>query len=541
MKKSELLKYIDNELLEKLFGFCYARTSSSYEAQELCSDITFSLVKAANSDGNIDEVYPFIWRIARNVYADFSAKKKRRRDVFYEGDADEVFRHIAEKPSSDDDSEDILVAVYRRIAFLTRAYRDVMIMYYIDDLPTSEIALRQGASENAIRQRLFSARAKIRNEVNDMNESCSRPVSLDKIEYVIIGSGNPGWGQPYNVCFRQMSKKIVWLCLKKPMSATEIAKELNIPTIFVEEELEILAAGENGEYGLLRKLDNGKYGINIILLDKDDIEKAQEIFCEQISNIRNTVEEFTKEHKEEYLSVPYLNKKVDFNLIMWQQIYRISELYRDEVIRIMGEKPFADIKRVDRPYSQYGYVDNGQYYGAGHDIVCAYNICGYSSVRVENIYIARIRKHFGWDTNITIDVPLQLAIRAIHGLNVNTLSEAEKEAAAIAIECGYLYRDGETLYTKILVSNMSERTLPFKISRRLSKCFEEQAEKTAEKLAALMRKTVPEYLLPEWEFFATLANLPVCDSLVEALIEDGILIPPQDGLGAEGCWMSVEG
>lgn len=31
MKKQELLKMIDEELLEKLFGFCYARTGDSYE------------------------------------------------------------------------------------------------------------------------------------------------------------------------------------------------------------------------------------------------------------------------------------------------------------------------------------------------------------------------------------------------------------------------------------------------------------------------------------------------------------------------------
>ena len=67
MKKQDLLKYFDGNLLDKLFGFCYARTNDSYEAEELCSDIIYSLVKAANSDGEIESVYPFIWRVARNV------------------------------------------------------------------------------------------------------------------------------------------------------------------------------------------------------------------------------------------------------------------------------------------------------------------------------------------------------------------------------------------------------------------------------------------------------------------------------------------
>ena len=50
MKKQDLLKYFDDNLLDKLFGFCYARTNDSYEAEELCSDIIYALIKAANSD-----------------------------------------------------------------------------------------------------------------------------------------------------------------------------------------------------------------------------------------------------------------------------------------------------------------------------------------------------------------------------------------------------------------------------------------------------------------------------------------------------------
>ena len=72
MKKHELLKHFDEDLMDKLFGFCYARTNDSYEAEELCSDIIFALVKASQSDGEISHLYPFIWRVARNVYADFS-------------------------------------------------------------------------------------------------------------------------------------------------------------------------------------------------------------------------------------------------------------------------------------------------------------------------------------------------------------------------------------------------------------------------------------------------------------------------------------
>ena len=97
MKKEELLKYVDDDLLEKLFGFCYARTNDSYEAEELCSDVLFAVLKAANTDGEIDAVYPFFWKVARNVYADFSERRKKRSEILYAGEAEERIRSLTER------------------------------------------------------------------------------------------------------------------------------------------------------------------------------------------------------------------------------------------------------------------------------------------------------------------------------------------------------------------------------------------------------------------------------------------------------------
>lgn len=325
------------------------------------------------------------------------------------------------------------------------------------------------------------------------------------------------------------------------MSASEIAGELNVPTVYVEEELEILAAGEYEKYGLLRKLDNGKYALNFILLDYETVEAANKLYLEQIPGICNSICDFIDRNKDAYLSFPYLNRKIDFNLILWQQIFTMSHVFSDQVEKVLSEKYFADAGNIDRPFSVFGYIDNGKYYGGGWDTVGAENVCGYAKMHLENIYITRINPHFHCGLNVALDAQVQLALRAIDGLELNTLSESEKEHAAKAIDCGYLYREGEMLFTKILVSEMKDKDRLFSLSRKLNDgCFDTEAEIVAEKIARMIRKTIPEYLLAEWRFFNRLANMPVLDNVVETLIERNILIPPKDGLGAEGCWMSVE-
>lgn len=545
MKKQELLKIMDNELLEKLYGFSYARTKDSHEAQELCSDIVFALVRAAGAEGEITNPHAFLWRVARNVYADFSDRRWRQGAMLYEGDAEEVLMSLPMAEPKEEDRE-LLRAVYCRISFLTRAYRETMILFYLDGLSTAEIAKIQNTSETAVRQRLFSARNKIRNEVENMANNNPKPVALERIEYVVWGTGNPGWGDPREKFERQFSKHILRLCRQKPMGAAEIAAELNVPTIYVEEELEILTKGANGKYGFLRRLENGKYAVNIVLFDKETFEEAIALYTEQLPCICNVITDYIAKHREEYLAFPYLNKREGicrehfFNLILWQQIYTLANVFSDRVEELLAKKHFPQLTAPDRPFSLFGYVHHGKEYGGGWDGVNAEHVCGYAKVRLDNIYITRIRAHFHCGLNVAGDIPIQLALRAVDGLDTASLTEEEKEYAARAVACGYLYQEDKTLYTKILVNDMKDRDRLFDISKAIRGEFPDTAvEAVAEKLCLLIRKSIPDYLLPEWKFANALASMPVIDSLVESLIGKSVLVPPEDGVGAEGCWMSV--
>lgn len=375
----------------------------------------------------------------------------------------------------------------------------------------------------------------------DISNDCVKPVALEKIDYTIWGTGNPGWGDPREGFQRMFSNHVVWLCRKKPMSALEIAKELNVPTLYVEQELEILACGANGEYGMLRRLDGGRYTVNFVLLDKDEIEQAQGIYEEQLPKLADVIARFIEEHREEYLAFPYLNHKVDMNLILWQQVFMIAQSFDRRVEAIMREKHFAGVTEPDRPFSIFGCVYNGKNWGAGCDGIGAENVCGFSKVTMANIYITRIKAHFHCESNISNDPQLQLALRAIDGLNVSALSEEEKEHAAKAVECGYLYREGDMLYTKILACTIEDGDRLFAITNAIRDgYFEEDAQAVAEKMAALLRRALPDYLLGEWRFANKLSAGPLIDLVVEALIERGLLIPPKDGIGAEGCWMCVK-
>lgn len=544
MKKEELLNILDHRFLDDLYGYCYRRTSDSHEAEELCSEIVFAIVKAGNREGEIGDAVSFAWKIAHNVYADFASRRRVRSDRMISDDPHEILINIAEEDDSDARREEAekLRSILREIAFLSRAYRNAMVLYYLDGIPIAEIAMRLGITQNTVRQRLFSARSIIRKGVTNMDNNQKKPVGLQDVDLCIIGTGNPDWGDPREVCNRLLSRHIVWMCRKKPMSAAEISKELNIPMAYVEEELEIQCRGENGKYGMLRKTEGGRYAINFALLDEKEIARVRGIYESYIPSVCDRIVSYIEEHKDEYLAFPYLNHRVDLNLILWQQVYKMASCFEIKVKDVLETTCFADVPKADRAFSVFGYrkMSGERSWGCGHDGIGAYNICGYERVLLSNIYIARIRPHFHCGRDISRDTTIQMAIRAVNGLAVSALSEEEREAAAKAVECGYLLREGEMLYTKILTLDAAHEESLFDITKGLGEVFHEDAVRVAEEMAVAIREILPTHLTSDWWLVNMLANQPMYDTLAEALIERNILTPPENGIGAEGCWMILK-
>lgn len=540
MKKQDLLKAIDRELLDKLFGFCYVRTRDSYEAQELCSDITLALVEAAQKEGEVENLYAFLWRIARNVYADFAEKRRRNGEtVRYE-----TLDSVADEPEDTDDGEtdeESLGRIFRSIAFLTCAYREVMIDYYLDGLSTAEIAVRQNTSENTIRQRLFSARQQIRKEVTNM-ESMQKPISLQTIDLCIWGTGDPVGNDPSNCFDRTFSKQLIWLCREKPRTAKELAEALSVPTLYVEEELELLVAGMNGHYGPLRKTENGRYAVNIALFDEAQIKSLWDACRSKLPELREGLLQFVDAHREEYLAVPFRNRKADLPLILWEEVKRLSAHIDWKVADRLSKRFFTDVTQPDRPYTTFAFripADGNIPRGCGLDGIHASDLCGYAQIDLCNIYCKQLSAHFHCEHNISLDPVLLLAVRAVNGIDVHTLSEAEKEHAAKAIEVGYLYREGDTLYTKFLVCDKQAEKQLHAIAKQFGEEMTDAADALAEAIAPLLRAYLPAHLLGEYRFAMYFATMPVFDLLTETLIDEGILTVPENNLGAEGILMTV--
>ena len=546
MKTNEVLEQMNNqEFLDKIYHFAYHRCASSFEAEELCSEILLSVISAVRKQERIDNFYGFVWTVARRVYADFSERRKKESGTLsIEGDELSLPARESEIEALIEEMTDkeSLKKILAEISFLAEAYRRVMVMYYLEEKKVREIADRLKISETTVKQRLFSARNIVRKEVETMN---SHTLTLKPMHLLFWGSGNPDGNDPGSKAERMLSQNLLYLCKEMPKTAKELSEELCVPMPYIEEELEIQCRGANGNYGLLRKLDNGKYISNVHVVDYGEYVEANRIFKKYMPDICDRLKTALKGSCDDILSFPFLSPQEEESFVLWSMISPVAWGIRQDVNDILQEKYLANVKTVEREFSTVAIAcpEEGEYRFAfsGCDGIIGKAVGGFDYVFVRNIYNEWMDAHFSCGNNLSLDQKLLLVLRAIGGLSVKELSEDERELAAKCIECGYLRRCGDLLEPKMVVIGKEDAERFNALPETFHAGMEDIKEQIAKELADFMRKRIPKHLINEYPIYAQLvAGSEITSGIMEACMEEGLLCRPKNRLGAEGMLMVVE-
>ena len=545
MKTNEALKRIgEQEFLDKIYQYAYRRCNTSHEAEDLCSDIVLAVLSAVRKQEDVENFYAFVWTIARRVYADFSEKRSRaQQTVSIENEelslpakANEIDQFIEETAQREE-----LRRIFREIAFLSKAYREVMVLYYLDEMKVADIARKLGISEAAVKQRLFSARNTVRKEVETMSE---RNLSLKPMTLGFIGTGNPVGNDPRIKAERVLSQNLVYACKDKAKTAKELSEALCVPMAFIEEELAIQVKGENGSYGLLRK-EGDKYIANVLVVDEDEFNQANDIYNKYADVLCTRLKQYLNENRDRFLDFPYLSEQTDLRFILWTLISESVWFANKRVASILETEYFKEIKQPDRPYTMVAIANDGEanqderFYG--YDGNNAYDFCGYRYVFVGNMYGRRVDKHYYCGDRIVDDAKLRLTLKAIGGLLTADLTEEQKEVAAKAIECGFLRRVGDVLEPRIVAIEKKDWAAFGKLLQGYYDSLDDLCRQIAEELHGYIRTHIQKHLLGEWKFYNQLiAGSHVLHDLIEKCIAEDMLTVPEKRLAPEGVLLVVE-
>lgn len=253
MNKQEADKLI-TEYLPKIYGFAMKKAFSYDEAEELSSSIVTEVYFSLLSSKEILNIDGYVWRISEHVYSRFVSSKKKHEGISING-----MDIPDDRPILDEDFEAEFDLLRREIAFLTRIRRKIVYSFYYQNKSISAITKEMDMPEGTVKWHLNKAR-------NDLKEGFIMERKIGKlgikpIEAENFGhSGDPGGnGGPEYYLKNKLNLNIVYSVYHSPKTIVEIAEELGVTPVYIEDTVKELEAN-----GFLNLVAGNRYTTHVI-------------------------------------------------------------------------------------------------------------------------------------------------------------------------------------------------------------------------------------------------------------------------------------
>lgn len=248
MKKEQADKII-TEYLQKIYGFAMKKAYSYDEAEDVCSEIVLEVYQSLLRSDEIANLEGYIWRISEHTYSKFVSSKKKREGISIDG---LEIPYFEEEYCEDAEAES--KRLRREIAFLTEVRRKIVYMFYFLKRSINSIATELNIPEGTVKWHLNRARKELK-EGFSMERKIGK-LGLYPLEAADIahdGSIGDNGGPEYYLNDK-INLNIVYSVYHTPRTKEEIAAELGMTLVYIEDKINLL---EDNEF--IIKTKNDKY------------------------------------------------------------------------------------------------------------------------------------------------------------------------------------------------------------------------------------------------------------------------------------------
>jgi RNA polymerase sigma factor (sigma-70 family) len=155
----------------RVLAVCHARVRSGHTAEELAQE---ALLRGLRALGTLEEPAkfgPWLCGIASRVCLDWLKSGQARQvslDAISDGRADAWVAQEGEGPGELAERADDERRLLAEVATLPEPYREVILLYYYDDVTYQDVAAALGVSAATVNARLTKARAMLRERLSGM-------------------------------------------------------------------------------------------------------------------------------------------------------------------------------------------------------------------------------------------------------------------------------------------------------------------------------------------------------------------------------------
>ena len=152
------------EYSDAIFRYCYFHTGNREKSLDITQDTFIKTWDYVSSSKNVENLRPFLYKVAKNLIIDERRKKKS-------GSLDEL-TEAGFEPENEISEMEIKEDRYERkilldtVGELDPIYKDVILLRYVEDMSIKEIANVLRENENNISVRIHRGIEKLKNILN---------------------------------------------------------------------------------------------------------------------------------------------------------------------------------------------------------------------------------------------------------------------------------------------------------------------------------------------------------------------------------------
>jgi RNA polymerase sigma-70 factor (ECF subfamily) len=155
----------------RVLAVCHAKVRSGHTAEELAQEALLRGLRALATLEDRAKFGPWLCGIASRVCLDWLKSHQSRQvslDALSNGQADGWIAHGTQSPYETAAGADDQRRLLAEIETLPEPYREVILLYYYDDVTYHDVATALGVSTATVNARLTKARAMLRERLSGM-------------------------------------------------------------------------------------------------------------------------------------------------------------------------------------------------------------------------------------------------------------------------------------------------------------------------------------------------------------------------------------
>lgn len=497
----EQLEILENEYLKLFFAFSITRTDNRIDAEDLSAEICYQCVTAINK-GKINENFnAYLWSIAHNTYKRFI--KNKNKVVLLDNN---YMMNIVDASYEEDDTIKVQsTEIRKQLRLLSKLYRESLISFYYDEMPISKISDNLNISKEMVKFYLMKGREKLKenfNMVKEFGEKSFRPSDFS-VYYSGIDFAHVNVWQLFR---RKLPCQIALICFDRPKSVEEISVELGTPSVFIEDELQILLNS-----GLIIESGKNKYHTNFFILKKEVLVDFKEIFVSMYRKYVPHVINIFNEYLPELKKCKIFKFNTSDNRYKWFFSQFITDF--DYSNFFLSEVDYPNILSCGARAFVFGDEGKGSKWSFG--------------ATPTDIGKAKI---WAVDSGVLGKFRYQKELRnvkkakCLYDIYCENINDQDKEIYAQLIKEGYVVKVNGEIISNVACFTHNASSLIEKINIQLKELLKKESTEIYKKIEKIVYKTIPKQLKENYKGFVnTLIKFYAGTFFREILFESGFM------------------